>query len=315
MTRDLGTVTLLAAQADGSVITGPAGSPPSTRLAPGATVGTALHGLEDVLGLGHDSTHLVVTDTTGGGITHHVAWCGLLPASWMPPDEHRAAPFGRVLAAMVPAARTRLRVAARTGLLGDQAAHLTNGLPPGAQPTKSERTAARFTWHTRMPTAEEDKTVHQVWGWLTDPHGRVLVVLDANDAPSLPGGRPEPGESLTETLAREAMEEAAARHGKPTVLGFQKVTEAGQTPYRQMRMAAPLLAIGPAAPDPDTGETYRRVLVPAAHANLLLGWGPEGDAQAAAVATAFPGRHGCALRHVPETGWLPQGVEKDVEVS
>jgi hypothetical protein len=87
------------------------------------------------------------------------------------------------------------------------------------------------------------------------------------------------------------------------VLGFQKVAETGQPPYLQLRMTAPLLELGPASPDPDTGKTYRRVLIPAAQANLLLGWGPEGDAQAAAA--TFPTTADCALQHVPDHGWTP----------
>ncbi|MEV7869200.1 NUDIX domain-containing protein [Streptomyces sp. NPDC088124] len=296
-------------------MTGPDGSPPTTVLGPRATLGTAAHDLEDVLGLGHGGTHLAVTDTTGEGGVHHVAWRGLLPASWTPPGAWRPVPFGRALAALESAARARLRAAARTGLLGASAAHLTDGLRPGARPAKSERTAARFTWHARTPTAAEEPTVRQVWGWLTDPYGRVLVILDDNDSPGLPGGQPEPGENRDATLAREAMEEAAARHGRPTVLGFQRVTEPGQAPYLQLRMHAPLLALGPAVPDPDNGEIYRRVLVPAAQANLLLGWGPEGDSQATAVAANVPRTHGCALQHVPEQGWVPKIAERPGRVS
>lgn len=313
MNRRPGTLTLLAARTDGRLITGPDGSPPTTTL--GDDLDSAVRGMEKTLGLGHGGTRLAVTDTTSEGIVHHVAWHGPLPASWVPSGAWRPAPFGRILAALTPAARARLRAAARTGLLGAPAGHLTDGLCPGARPTKAERTAARFTWHARTPTTEEEQTVRQVWGWLTDPQGRILVLLDHHSAPGLPGGRPEGGESRAETLAREAVEEAAARHGQPTVLGFQKVTEAGRTPYLQLRMTAPLLELGPASPDPDNGEIYRRVLVPAAQANLLLGWGPEGDAQATAVAAHFPRTHDRALQHVPEQGWVSEGAGGTGKVS
>lgn len=300
-------VTLLTARTDGSIIVGIDGSPPTTAHAPG-TVDAALHRMEEALGLDHDGTHLAVTDTTGDGRVHHVAWHGPLPSSWAPPGTWRCAPFGQILTAMPTEVARRLRAAARTGLLGDPASHLTDGLRPGARPAKSERAAARFTWHPRTPNAHEEEAVRQVWGWLTDPQGRVLVVLDHNLAPGLPGGRPEPGESPDATLAREAMEEASAKHGPPTVVGFQKVTTPGHRPYLQLRMTAPLRELGPAAPDPDTGEIYRRVLVPAAHANLLLGWGPEGDAQATAIALNFPRTRDRALQHVPEQGWVPKGA-------
>ncbi|MER6684623.1 NUDIX hydrolase [Streptomyces olivaceoviridis] len=309
MTTALSTIILLAAWADGSIVTGPDGSPPTTALSQAGGIQPALHHLAEALGLDRDATRLAVTDTTSTSAVHHVAWCGPLPHPGPLPDGWGTVPFGQLLTALPPAARARVRTAARTGLLSEPVAYLNDGLRPGGRPSKSERTTARFAWHARTPTHAEDQSVHQVWGWLTDPRGRALVVIDHHGSPSLPGGRPEPGETREATLAREAMEEAAARHGRPTVLGFQQVTEAGQPPYLQLRMTARLLGIGPAAPDPDTGETYRRVLVPAAHANLLLGWGPEGDAQAAAVATALPSGHGCALRHVPETGWVPQGAD------
>ncbi|WP_335940669.1 NUDIX hydrolase [Streptomyces sp. PTD5-9] len=309
----MSTVTLLAARADGRLITGPDGSPPAALSRAGG-IQAALHDLAEALGLDPDGIRLTVTDTTSSSAVHHVAWCGPLPDPGPLPDGWRTVPFGQLLTALPPAARARVRTAARTGLLGEAAAYLNDGLRPGGRPSKSERTAARFSWHARTPTPAEEQTVRQVWGWLTDPRGRVLVVVDHHGSPGLPGGRPERGETREATLARESMEEAAARHGRPTVLGFQQVTEAGRPPYLQLRMTAPLLEIGPAAPDPDTGETYRRVLVPAAHANLLLGWGPEGDAQAAAVRAALPGGHGCALRHVPETGWVPQGADGVYEV-
>ncbi|MCX4581286.1 NUDIX domain-containing protein [Streptomyces sp. NBC_01571] len=303
-----GTLTLLAARADGSVTIGPDDSPPTTTLTTGSNLDTAVHAMNDALRLDPGATLLAVADTTTQGLVHHVAWHGTLPASWNPPAPWRTVPFGEVLATLAPTVAGRLRAASRAGILGKRTVHLHDGLRPGARPTKSERTAAQFTWHARTPTAEEDERVRQVWGWLTDACGRVLVVVDRHGAPGLPGGCPEPGESRSATLARETLEEAAAHHGQPAVLGFQHVTEAGRAPYLQLRMTAPLLDVGPAAPDPDNGEIYQRVLVPAAQANLLLGWGPEGDAQAAAVASAFPRAHDCALRHVPEHGWMPEGA-------
>ncbi|MGV9816369.1 NUDIX domain-containing protein [Streptomyces cellulosae] len=308
--RTQDTVALLAALDDGRIVVDAGGSLPAAALRPGQTPSALVRRLADRLGLASygDAPRPAVTDQGDGpaAARHMIVWHGLLPTAWEAPGPYRAVPAGQALAALPAPAAARLRAACRAGLLGGTV-HLTGGRRPGVGPSKAERTRARFTWHPG-PRTPERRLVRQVWGWLTDPDGRVLVLLDRFGTPSLPGGRPEPGEGPAFTLAREASEEAAARIGPAVVLGVQEVTEHGQRPYAQLRMTAPLLGLGPAAPDPDSGETYRRVLVPARQANLLLVWGPEGDAQAAAVATAFPGPHGRALRHVPETGWVAQGA-------
>ncbi|MFD8263292.1 NUDIX domain-containing protein [Streptomyces griseoluteus] len=309
-TRD--TIALLAALDDGRIVVDTDGSLPTAALRPGETPSALVRGLADPLGLVSygAAPRPAVTDIAEGDDhaagRHVIVWHGLVPAAWEAPAPYRAVPAGQVLAALPAPEAARLRAASRAGLLGGTV-RLTGGRRPGVGPSKAERTRARFTWHPDTRTRKR-RLVRQVWGWLTDPDGGVLVLLDRFGTPSLPGGRPEPGESPALTLAREAGEEAAASIGPAVVLGVQEVTEHGQRPYAQLRMTAPLLGLGPAAPDPDSGETYRRVLVAARQANLLLGWGPEGDAQAAAVATAFPERHGRALRHVPETGWVPQGA-------
>jgi ADP-ribose pyrophosphatase YjhB (NUDIX family) len=305
----------LVARTDGRIVIDTTGRPPTTSVGkPGSTPGmgsggparTAIRRLHDQLRLAYDpTTPLAAIDTVGdvgrdGGV-HLVAWCGSLPTTWTPPTPYRVVPSGRALTTLPSQEGARLRAAARAGALGTTV-HLYHGRLPGAFPTKAERTRASFSWRpgARLPESLETR---QVWGWLTDSVGRVLVLLDRHGVPSLPGGRPEPGETWQATLAREAAEEAAARLGTPAVLGHQLVTEHGRAPYIQVRMTAPLLGIGPAGPDSDTAETYRRVLVPAGVANLLLGWGPEGDEQAAAVAAAFRGSMEHTLVTVPEQGW------------
>ncbi|MFF3378145.1 NUDIX domain-containing protein [Streptomyces sp. NPDC002680] len=313
LTRTRVTLALVAALADGRLVVGPDGSPPTTELPPDEEQSSAVRRLEDRLGLSHDAMpRMAACDLAGGEndtvTEHRIMWRGPLPASWTAPTPYRTVPVGQALAALRQREAGRVRAACRAGLLGDTV-RLHCGRRPGIRPSKAERTGARFAWHPAIHVPE-GHPVRQVWGWLTDPDGRVLVLLDRFGAPSLPGGQPEPGENWADAMAREAAEESSACLGAPVLLGFQQVDEHNQAPYAQLRMTAPLLGLGPAAPDPDSGETYRRVLVPARQANLLLGWGPEGDAQVAAVTDHCRTLPSAALRCVPERGWAPASAEE-----
>jgi 8-oxo-dGTP pyrophosphatase MutT (NUDIX family) len=299
-------VALLAVLPDGRIIVDPDQRLPATGIGPDTTIADAARNLERRIGMAPGTpaeTVVDVTENDDGALTHHhILWRSTEPRSH-PAPPYRAEPFGQVLAALPAPEAARLRAAGRAVLLGDTV-RLTSGRRPGARPTKAERTRARFTWcpGIAVPAALE---VRQVWGWLTDPFGRVLVLLDSGGVPSLPGGRPETGENPVQTLAREAAEEASASLGTPVLLGYQQGNEHERAPYGQLRMTAPLLGLGPATPDPDSGETYRRVLVPLQQANLLLGWGREGDDQAAVLADTCPTAVPGGFLRVPEAGWVP----------
>ncbi|MBT2417999.1 NUDIX domain-containing protein [Streptomyces sp. ISL-22] len=264
--------------------------------------------LTAALGLSPADLRCVAVDRTDGDSgphTVHVMAVPTIPAGPPPAPGHAWVLMGQALAALPPASAARLRAACRAVALAPlrgtlQPLRLVDGRDPERPVSKAERTRSRFLWHSgRRPSGATP--VHQVWGWLVDPYGRVLVMLDTRGVPSLPGGRPEAGEGPVETLAREAAEEAQACVGAPESLGHLEVREHGRPAYAQLRLTAGLQGLGPAAPDPDTGEVYGRVLVPVRQANLLLGWGPEGDAQAAAAGL----RHGSAQRrsqYVPATG-------------
>jgi 8-oxo-dGTP pyrophosphatase MutT (NUDIX family) len=308
------TVALLIARFDGTIIVGTDNRPPTADAEHDSVTATARL-LEHRCGLTPATLHEAVIDSAeeddGTLVRHHVLFRGITPEPAPTAGPYRAVPFGHLLSGLPRPLAARLRTASRAGLLR-HTAHLANGSLPGSHPTRAERTRACFAWfpYAESPSALE---IRQVWGWLTDPTGRVLVLLDSHGTPSLPGGRPEPDESPTRTLIREAAEEAAARIGSPAGLGYQQVIASGQPPYAQLRMAAPLRGLGPAAPDPDTGQTYRRVLLPARYANLLLGWGPEGDTQAAAVANACRAAPPTTLAfdHVPARGWSPPEEKPD----
>ncbi|WP_328791432.1 MULTISPECIES: NUDIX hydrolase [unclassified Streptomyces] len=256
-----------------------------------------------------ETTLLAIDEAEGynGPQTVHVMSARLSPSSAPPAAGHCLTPVGQATAAMTPSAASRLKAVCRATILNtmsptrQEPLRLVDGRNVLQPATKAERTRSRFTWHPRL-TPPEEIPVQQTWGWLVDPHGRVLVMLDRHGVPSLPGGRPEAGESPFETLAREAEEEVQARLSTPYPLGYQQVREHGRPPYAQLRLGALLRGLDSAAPDRDTGEKYQRVLIPARQANLLLGWGPEGDAQAHAVSRIWPPLTTRPAQYVPETG-------------
>jgi hypothetical protein len=125
------------------------------------------------------------------------------------------------------------------------------------------REAARWLSSVSYPWFEapvhEDLEITQVYGYLICPStGRVLI-QDDHGVFDLPGGTPEAWDSgMSETLAREAMEESQVRIDDAVYLGFQKVRRPGRAPYAQVRMAGRISGFEPRRPDPDGGRTYRR---------------------------------------------------------
>lgn len=96
------------------------------------------------------------------------------------------------------------------------------------------------------------------------------------------------------TLHREVHEESQLVLADWEPVGYQLVSEDGHSSYAQVRYAALLKAADPIAPDPCTGRAYGRVLVSAADAPPLLGWGERGAAQLAAASRVAVERRGLA---------------------
>jgi len=121
-----------------------------------------------------------------------------------------------------------------------------------------------------------DLVVRQVYAYIFDPQGRILIFRDGTDH-NLPGGTPELGETMLSTLVREVAEEVQVTIKSPSYLGYQLVT--ADTQFAQVRFAALIDRILPSAVDPCTGRMYERLWVPPNEANNYLHWGISGDAQ------------------------------------
>ena len=126
--------------------------------------------------------------------------------------------------------------------------------------------------------------VRQVYGFIFAADGRILLFEDEGSF-NLPGGKPENGESMVETLIREALEEVQTTIGAWEYLGYQLVE--GIETFAQVRLVVAMDRFLSADEDPVTGRKYLRLLVPPAELNELLGWGESGERQiASAVARA-----------------------------
>lgn len=137
----------------------------------------------------------------------------------------------------------------------------------------------------------EGVPVVQVYGWLVDDAGRVLV-QDTGDRFNLPGGSPELIDAdLVATVAREAMEESQVTVADVVYLGYEQVWRAGR-PQALVRTVARIGEFHPRQPDPDGGRLFRRLMTSLADAPGLLGWGCSGVAQVQAAARIAEGRWG-----------------------
>ncbi|QVJ03300.1 NUDIX hydrolase [Nocardiopsis eucommiae] len=162
-----------------------------------------------------------------------------------------------------------------------------------------------YSWH-EAAEPPPFMPIRQVYGYLFDSRGRVVVLYDEDLAGwNLPGGSPDEGDAgdRNVTLAREAAEEVQVSITNPTYLGYQRVDSAERAPYAQLRMAARVEHLGSRAPDPDGARVHPRRLCPFPEAVELLGWGPSAERQfACAAATA--------------RGWgLPVGSAQPIHIS
>jgi 8-oxo-dGTP pyrophosphatase MutT (NUDIX family) len=134
-----------------------------------------------------------------------------------------------------------------------------------------------FTWYPKP--VPEGMPVVQVYGWLLDGAGRVLV-QDTGTRFNLPGGSPEHDDAdLAATVAREAMEESQVTVTDVVYLGYEQVHRAGRL-HALVRTVGRIGEFHPRHPDPDGGRLFRRLMTSLRDAPSLLGWGSSGLAQA-----------------------------------
>ncbi len=151
--------------------------------------------------------------------------------------------------------------------------------------------------------------ITQVYAIILDHDGRIMLrrekAPDGKTKYSLAGGRPESFDrSMEDSCRRELKEEINTETETPVYIGYQLVDEGnGTPPYAQVRMATLIRKIGLKKPDPDTGNTYDRLLVSPVKAIQLLGWGDIGAAQVLKAQNTIAQKYGIRYSGKPEE-WI-----------
>ncbi|KKQ95397.1 MAG: A/G-specific DNA-adenine glycosylase [Candidatus Woesebacteria bacterium GW2011_GWB1_43_14] len=138
-----------------------------------------------------------------------------------------------------------------------------------------------YTW-IRDDDLEKYKPATQVYGVVFNKRGEILVAREKpTDKWQIPGGKPEAGESIEDTVRRELKEEVDVKAGKVFPLGAQKV-EMPENPSRlegklfyQLRCVVFLDKLLPQTPDPASGNTWERKFVPAEKITDYVKWGGQ----------------------------------------
>jgi len=137
-----------------------------------------------------------------------------------------------------------------------------------------------LTW---IPDHEVEKysPVGQVYGVCFNNQGQILIIKDQQW--SLPGGTPEKGESLEQTLRRELWEEANVVLGRVWPSGAQKV-EYPNNPgskqresFYQLRYIGEIEKVEPLTKDPATGIIFQRKFVDPEEITSFIRWGELGE--------------------------------------
>ena len=104
-----------------------------------------------------------------------------------------------------------------------------------------EGRALKITWNT-VPTLPPRTLITQASGLCFTSDGMIVLVAGAEGTWSLPGGHPEPGETIEQAFVREVREEACAIVEHLVYLGAQQVDDpsalSSPTRYYQARFWA-----------------------------------------------------------------------------
>jgi 8-oxo-dGTP pyrophosphatase MutT (NUDIX family) len=144
-----------------------------------------------------------------------------------------------------------------------------------------------FSWNSCDELKLEDINVPitQVYGICFDDDGKILTIGKKDGDYNLPGGSPEKGEKIIETLKRELLEEASVViKENPIYLGCNIVRytsgvdpKTGYKELAQLRFVCKIEDIQMLRPDIDNGELYKRHFVDAKDITKYIKWGELGD--------------------------------------
>ncbi|WP_460517905.1 NUDIX domain-containing protein [Flindersiella endophytica] len=126
-------------------------------------------------------------------------------------------------------------------------------------------------WREGTPPPTLD--VVQVYGWLFDVHGRVLIQQSSTGF-HLPGGCPRPDDrDAHATLVRQAEEESRADVKASAILGYEETEGSGGRPVALVWMVGRLGGLLPDRWAPGRPRPQARRFTDLPTAMRLLGWG------------------------------------------
>ena len=135
-----------------------------------------------------------------------------------------------------------------------------------------EGRALTITWNPSS-TPPPRALITQATGICFTGDGYILLVAGEDSRWSLPGGHPEPGETIEQVFVREIQEEACARVEHLVYLGAQQIDDpeasCGLTRYYQTRFWA---RVRLEAFEPQFEITQRKLVLPE-DVLALLSWG------------------------------------------
>ncbi len=140
-----------------------------------------------------------------------------------------------------------------------------------------------LTW-IRTDSVEEHKPITQVYGICFDDSGNILICRETSNGKwQIPGGTPEKGESIQETLVREVKEEVDVEIKDIRPLGVQRVDHPNNSSsegdlFYQVRCICRVKNVNDLTPDPASGNTWGRKFVPSNEITGYVKWGEIGEA-------------------------------------
>jgi ADP-ribose pyrophosphatase YjhB (NUDIX family) len=137
------------------------------------------------------------------------------------------------------------------------------------------------TW-IRTNDVEQYQPITQVYGIIFNSKREILICREKEDGEwQIPGGHPEKGENVVQTLERELLEEVDVTIKDIIPLGTQEVSfpdNPEKPTIYQVRCIASLDKLLPQTPDPANGNVWERKFVPAEKVTNYVKWRVSGDA-------------------------------------
>lgn len=129
---------------------------------------------------------------------------------------------------------------------------------------------------------EKHQPITQVYGVVFNNKGEILICREKETGEwQIPGGHPEEGESVSQTLERELFEEVDVTVKSIIPLGTQRISfpdNPEKSIIYQVRCIATLDKLLPQTIDPASGNVWQRKFVPPNEITQHVSWGITGNA-------------------------------------